>query len=86
MSRKIDQLAEKLNKEEGEMKKKGFQMFLQAPSTKLLMSMVPETNPPELLSTLLEQAYFSAFSNGAGFTMMATVTVLKAFKDEDEDE
>lgn len=85
MSKKLEMLTKKLTAEELEMKKKGFQDFLQAPSTKLLLSMVPETNPPELMSSLLEQTYYSAFGHGAGFTMLATVTLLRSFKEEDEE-
>lgn len=48
--------------EEG--RKRELALFMDAPATKLLISMVPPSNPPELLATLLQAAYERGFEVG----------------------
>ncbi len=53
--------------------------FLTGPQTKLLMSLVPETNPPELLSTLLRAAFETGHAAGiADMTVMLIESVHKS--------
>ena len=46
--------------------KKAFDTFMQAPMTKMAISMIPPTNPPEALLTLLEATFLSGFNAGGG--------------------
>lgn len=63
----------------GELKTSQFQRFMSRNEIKLMISLVPETHPRELLSTLLE----SAFTSGATFGMTtATGEILKKAAEE----
>jgi hypothetical protein len=50
-------------------KKKAFEDFFDTPAIKLLVSMVPATEPPEILRTLLQ----SVFDHGALFGAQSSV-------------
>lgn len=59
-----------------------FQRWLQKPEIKLLISMIPETSPVELLETLLRTAY----EGGAGFGSMDTMSyVLASYAKSEKD-
>jgi hypothetical protein len=42
----------------------GFAEFMRQPTTKLLVSMIPATEPPEVLRTLVEAAYLAGAELG----------------------
>lgn len=57
-----------------EAKAKGFEKWISNPQTKLLISMIKATEPPELVTTLLRTAFEDGVDIGAG-TMVAQLTI-----------
>lgn len=49
--------------------KKSFEELLTGPAVKLMLSMVPATEPPELLKTLMEIFYDAGIAHGVGGVM-----------------
>lgn len=47
-----------------------FQGFMKRPEVRMLMSMIPQTEPPELLTTLLRAAHSTGSDNGRGSVLV----------------
>jgi hypothetical protein len=61
-----------------------FQRFMTKPETKLLVSMVPQANPPEAIETLLRSSFDAGFGVGMGDTLgLVLDAMLKGDKKRD---
>lgn len=63
-----DQVRETLEREQRteDSRKRAFEKFMATDVTKLMVSMVPASNPPEALETLLKAAFKAGSDSGAG--------------------
>ena len=57
-------------------KGESFEKFLESPMAKLALSMIPSTNPPEVLRQLLQSAHDQGFGAGAGDVAMDMIESL----------
>lgn len=58
-----------------EAKESAFKSFMLQPVIRLLMSKLPQTEP-EILETIMKEAFNSGFSSGSGFTAISMVEVV----------
>lgn len=49
-------------------KKEGFANWKDQPATRMLMSMIPQAEKPEILETLLQETFNAGYAAGAGKT------------------
>jgi hypothetical protein len=68
--------AEQLEARSAEYRKKSFQAFLETPSTRLMLSMVPPSENREVLTTLLDECFRAAWNGG---TSTALVILLQEY-------
>lgn len=54
-------------------REQAFQEWMKTPAVKLLVSMVPATEPPETLTSLLQAAFDGGSSFGLGFALQTIV-------------
>jgi hypothetical protein len=69
-------LSLKMNQDE----ERSFDAFMRNDSTKLFLSMVPTSNPPEILETLLKSAHKAGFNGGSGSMLTEVLTKMMAPK------
>ena len=63
-----------------------FSEWLASPTNKMLLSMVPEMSPPELLTTLLRSAYEYGVHSGAGQAAAAIAKHMLANRNDRDEE
>lgn len=49
-------------------KKEGFDKWMDSPATRMMLSMIPPSEKPEVLETLLQETFNAGFSAGSGST------------------
>ena len=76
MQMNVDSIAQKTR----EMKDQGFGSFLNQPATRLLLSMIPPAENPDVLQTLLKECFESGHDNGSMTVIMTMVE--KIFKEK----
>ena len=64
-------------------KERDFQQFLSRPDTKMMLSLVPPSEPPEALQTLLRAAFESGVGSGMSYVMLPLLgAILQPRKEE----
>lgn len=76
-------------REEEKKKEEGFAEFLKSPPVKMLISLVPPTQPPEVLETLLRAAFMDGCSVGNSiqadtFMQMVVLPIMRSSQEDDE--
>lgn len=60
---------------------RSFTVFMAKPETKMLLSLIPPLNPPELLHTLLKGAFEAGFADG--YAVIVGRLMMEVLKRED---
>lgn len=57
-------------------KKEGFARFMDQPATRMMMSMIPASDKPEVLETLLQETFSAGYAAGGGQAMGLVIEAL----------
>ena len=66
--------------------KAAFAKWMDQPATRMMMSMIPASDRPEVLETLLQETFGAGFASGSGDTAVSFLeTIFKNMEKRDRD-